>query len=70
MAALCDGLGHVVIILVLRFFERWLLKQLRKSGYNTHTVTFVGSDKELQGLFHKLVAILPWAIKFKISMVT
>ena len=50
------GLTMLVILFVLRFFERWLLKQLRKSGYNTHTVTLVGSDKELQVLFHRLVS--------------
>ncbi len=50
------GLVMLLVILVLRFLERWLLKQIRKSGYNTNTVTFVGSDPELQGLFHKLVS--------------
>lgn len=49
------GLVMLVSILLLRFIERWVVKRLRQSGYNTRYVTLVGSDKELQHLYNKLV---------------
>ena len=48
------GLVMLVSIILLRFIERWLVKKLRKSGYNTRYVTLVGSDKELLRLYDKL----------------
>ncbi len=50
------GLVMLVSIILLRFIERWLVKKLRQSGYNTRHVTLVGSDKELQGLYQKLTS--------------
>lgn len=41
------GLVLLVVIILLRFIERWLVKKLRQSGYNTRSVTLVGEDKEL-----------------------
>ena len=38
------GLGLLVVLLFMRFVERWILKRLRSSGYNTRHVTLVGSD--------------------------
>jgi len=48
------GFVMLVCIILLRFVERWLVKKLRQSGYNTRNVTFVGVDKELLCLYHKL----------------
>ncbi len=48
------GLVMLVCIILLRFVERWLVKKLRQSGYNTRSVTLVGEDKELLCLYYKL----------------
>jgi len=48
------GLVMLVSIILLRFIERWSVKKLRQSGYNTRYVTLVGSDKELLHLYKKL----------------
>ena len=48
------GLVMLVSIILLRFIERWLVKKLRQSGYNTRYVTLIGSDKELLHLYQKL----------------
>jgi len=48
------GLVMLVSIILLRFVERWLVKKLRQSGYNTRSVTLVGEDKELLCLYYKL----------------
>ena len=48
------GLIMLVCIILLRFIERWLVKKLRQSGYNTRSVTLVGEDKELLRLYYKL----------------
>ncbi len=50
------GLVMLVTIILLRFVERWLVKRLRQSGYNTRYVTLVGSDKELLHLYKKLTS--------------
>ena len=50
------GLVLLVAIILLRFIERWLVKKLRQSGYNTRYVTLVGSDKELLRLYKKLTS--------------
>ena len=50
------GLVMLVSIILLRFIERWLVKKLRQSGYNTRYVTLVGSDKELLHLYKKLTS--------------
>lgn len=50
------GVILLIIISLLRFIERWLLKQLRKSGYNMRSITLVGTDEALRVLYHKLVS--------------
>ena len=50
------GLIMLVCVILLRFIERWLVKKLRQSGYNTRNVTLVGSDKELLQLYKKLTS--------------
>ena len=50
------GLVMLVSIILLRFIERWVVKKLRQSGYNTRYVTLVGSDKELLYLYKKLTS--------------
>ena len=50
------GIIMLIIISLTRFIERWLLKQLRKSGFNTRSITLVGTDEELQVLYRKLVS--------------
>ena len=49
------GLVMLAAIILLRFIERWLVKRLRQSGYNTRYVTLIGSDKELLHLYNKLI---------------
>ena len=49
------GLLMMAAIILLRFVERWLLKRFRRLGHNTRTITLVGSDKELQRLYDKLI---------------
>lgn len=48
------GLVMLVSIILLRFVERWLVKKLRQSGYNTRSVTLIGEDEELLCLYLKL----------------
>ena len=50
------GFVMLVSIILLRFIERWLVKKLRQSGYNTRYVTLVGTDKELLHLYKKLIS--------------
>jgi putative colanic acid biosynthesis UDP-glucose lipid carrier transferase len=50
------GFVMFVSIILLRFIERWLVKKLRQSGYNTRYVTLVGTDKELLHLYKKLIS--------------
>ncbi|MBR3647076.1 MAG: exopolysaccharide biosynthesis polyprenyl glycosylphosphotransferase [Paludibacteraceae bacterium] len=52
---LAMGLVLLVFIFLLRFWERWMVKKFRQSGYNTRYVTFIGSDVELQHLYQKLI---------------
>ena len=49
------GLVLLLVILLLRLCERWALKQVRKSGYNTRMVTFIGTDPEVDRLQNKLL---------------
>ena len=44
-----------ILLLVARIFERWAVKRYRLSGGNSRTVTLVGSDPELLGIYDKLV---------------
>jgi putative colanic acid biosynthesis UDP-glucose lipid carrier transferase len=46
----------LVVVTILRFVERWLIKRFRRKGYNTRNITLVGSDKEMQRLYHKLIS--------------
>ena len=48
------GVLMITIFLPVRYMERWLLKQLRQKGFNTRTVTLVGSHEELRKLHDKL----------------
>ena len=50
------GLVMLMVIILLRFIERWMVKKLRQAGYNTRSVTFVGSDNELSHLYYKLIS--------------
>ena len=49
------AIAFLLILILLRFAERWLLKHLRQKGYNSRSITLVGSDKELQQVYHKLI---------------
>lgn len=49
------GIALLVVIILMRFLEYILLKYLRKWGFNTRSVTLVGSDKEIQHLYRKLI---------------
>ncbi len=50
------GIALLVTIILLRFLEYLLLKKLRRWGFNTRFVTLVGSDPEIQHLYHKLIS--------------
>ena len=39
------GISMFMIIVLLRYIERWMLKRFRKLGYNTRKVTIVGADE-------------------------
>ena len=49
------GIALWLVLIVLRLVERWLLKRFRSMGYNTRHVTLVGSARELDRLYKKLV---------------
>ena len=48
------GTVFVALLLLKRLWERWFIKLYREAGRNTRTVTLVGSDPELVGVFRKL----------------
>ena len=48
------GTVFFVTLLFKRLGERWFLKLYREAGRNTRSVTLVGSDPELIGIFMKL----------------
>ncbi len=49
------GICMLFIIILLRFVARWILKYMRKKGFNLHRISFVGSDKEIQRLQEKII---------------
>jgi putative colanic acid biosynthesis UDP-glucose lipid carrier transferase len=49
------GIGLLMVLLLVRFVERWILKCLRRAGYNTRNITLVGNDEALQHLSDKLI---------------
>ena len=59
------SLVMLVSLILLRFIERWVLKRLRQSGYNTRYVTLVGSDKELLHLYKQLTSNLTYGYKVR-----
>ena len=48
----------LVVFLVMRFTERWFLMLLRQKGFNSRTITLVGSHKEL-GKLHDILMSSP-----------
>ena len=48
------GTMFFIGLLFKRFGERWFLRLYREAGYNTRSVTLVGSDLELLAIFMKL----------------
>lgn len=44
-----------VILLIVRFIERWAVKKYRMSGGNSRSVVFVGTDPELIGIYERLM---------------
>lgn len=59
------GLAFLVVIIIVRLLERWILKKLREKGYNTRYVTLVGSDRELQRLYQGMTQYASWGYKVK-----
>src|SRR5574344_665933 len=43
-------------LIILRFTERYFIKKYRSFGKNSRSVTFIGSDKSLIGLYKSLVS--------------
>ena len=64
------GLALWTVIMLLRFVEREALKRLRRQGFNTRTVTFVGSDEELQRLHKKILSNPSYGYKLRSSFVS
>ena len=48
------GTLFAIILVLKRLFERWFIKLYRQAGRNTRSVTLVGSDPELIGIYNKL----------------
>ena len=44
-----------VSLVVLRLIERSIIKRMRRLGYNTRTVVFVGSDTEIRKVYKQLL---------------
>ena len=61
------GLALWTVIMLLRFVERVALTRLRRQGFNTRTVTFVGSDEELQRLHQRILTIPSYGYKLRSS---
>jgi putative colanic acid biosynthesis UDP-glucose lipid carrier transferase len=49
------GISLWVVLILVRFVERWILKALRSAGYNSRHITLVGNDVALQKLSDKLI---------------
>lgn len=49
------GVLMIVAILIVRSIERWLIKKMRSKGFNTRTITLVGSHEDLRKLYDKLM---------------
>ena len=64
------GLALWTVIILLRFIEREVLKQLRRQGFNMRKVTFVGSDDELQRLHKKILSNPSYGYKLRSSFVS
>jgi len=64
------GLALWTVIMLLRFIEREVLKQLRRQGFNMRKVTFVGSDDELQRLHKKILSNPSYGYKLRSSFVS
>lgn len=62
---LAIGVAFLLVTIFMRLLERWLLKKFRSMGYNTRYVTLVGSDKELERLYIKLIHNASWGYKVK-----
>ena len=50
-----NGTAFFVALLVKRLCERWFIRLYREAGRNSRSVTLVGSDPELAGVYNKLV---------------
>ena len=48
------GTAFFVALIFKRLFERWFIRLYRQAGRNTRTVTLVGTDPELAGVYRKL----------------
>ena len=49
------GTTFFVVLIIKRLIERWFIKLYRQAGRNTRSVTLVGSDPELIGIYNKLM---------------
>ena len=49
------GTAFFVLLLIARFFERSVIKRMRRLGRNIRMVTFVGNDVELRTIYEQLV---------------
>jgi putative colanic acid biosynthesis UDP-glucose lipid carrier transferase len=64
------GIALWVIIILLRFAERWLLQRFRKMGYNMRKVTFIGSDPEIHRLYQTIISNPTYGYKLRSSYVS
>ena len=49
------GTLYFIVLMFLRFVERWTVKKYRLAGRNNRVVTFVGNDPELAEIYRKLI---------------
>ena len=64
------GVALWAVLILLRFVEREVLKQLRSLGFNTHSVTFVGSDPQLQQLHQRMLSNPSYGYQLRSSYVS
>lgn len=64
------GIALLVLIIPVRFIERWLLKRFRRIGYNMRKITMVGSDEVIHRLFQKIILNPTYGYQLRSSYVS
>ena len=64
------GIALLVLIILVRFVERWLLKRFRRIGYNIRKITMVGSGEVIHRLFQKIILNPTYGYQLRSSYVS